>query len=164
MNKSAIQAVATFNDASIKGYVLFTENEKDKCTDIHAYLHGLPPNCEIGWHIHVTGDLRKKGYMSCGAHYNPKNKTHGGPHSSIRHIGDLGNLITDKNGNSNSTLKLKSIKLKGKYSIIGRSLICHGGKDDFGKGGVPESKTTGNSGSRIGSAVIGYSEDSKLYF
>lgn len=165
MNKTdIIQAVATFNDTNVKGYVVFTENIKEKCTDVQAFLHGLPPNTELGWHIHVAGDLRTKGYMSCGSHYNPKNQTHGGPHSKVRHVGDLGNLTTDKNGNATNKLKIKSLKLKGKHSIIGRSLVCHGGKDDLGKGNSQDSKTTGNSGSRIGCAVIGYSEESKLYF
>lgn len=46
--------------------------------------------------------------------------------------------------------------LSGPRSIIGRGLVIHNNSDDLGKGGTPDSLTTGNSGSRIACAVIGY--------
>ena len=47
------------------------------------------------------------------------------------------------------------VKLKGKYSVIGRSIVIHSKEDDLGKGNNKESLITGNSGSRLDCAVIG---------
>ena len=67
----------------------------------------------------------------------------------------------------------KLIKLRGKYSIIGRSVILHDKEDDLGKGGLDEngnvidekvrkeSLITGNAGKRIACGVIGYSKKCK---
>ena len=35
-------------------------------------------------------------------------------------------------------------------------MIIHADKDDYGKGGWEDSKTTGHSGERIACAIIGY--------
>ena len=55
----------------------------------------------------------------------------------------------------------KLIKLRGQYSIIGRSIVIHENPDDLGKGGYPDSKTTGHAGKRIACGVIGYSKNNK---
>ena len=79
-----------------------------------------------------------------------------------RHVGDLGNIQTDINGNANYTTYDDCIKLRGYTSnIIGRILIIHADQDDCGKGtgaARAESLKTGNSGKRIACAVIGYSK------
>ncbi len=48
------------------------------------------------------------------------------------------------------------ITLSGARSIVGRGVVVHQDKDDFGKGGTPDSLTTGNAGNRIACGVIGY--------
>ena len=45
---------------------------------------------------HEYGDLTD-GCMSSCSHFNPYKTKHGGRHSKVRHVGDLGNVIT-KNG------------------------------------------------------------------
>jgi Cu-Zn family superoxide dismutase len=112
------------------------------------------------------------------AHFNPFNKTHGGPKSTIRHVGDLGNIKTDSNGNANYSFTDHLIKLRGKCNIIGRGLIIHEDTDDLGLFKLDKSVSdkpvldkpvleklkklsliTGNAGKRIACAIIGYSKD-----
>jgi hypothetical protein len=50
---------------------------------------------------------------------NPHGKTHGAPTDEIRHVGDLGNIETDGQGNSKGTVSDKFVKLIGPESVIG---------------------------------------------
>lgn len=153
------QAICVFNENYIKGYALFVEDPENKTTVIKVEISGLSPG-KHGFHVHESGDLRK-GCESMGPHYNPLGKEHGGLTGDNRHIGDLGNLVADKNGNVKTIIKCKTIKLRGKYSVIGRGLVVHKDEDDLGKGNFPDSKTTGHSGARIACGIIGIIENKK---
>ena len=157
-NKKAIEAVCVLTNTSskINGYILFKEDLKKKETIIELHLKNVPKG-EHGFHIHRTGDLRE-GCSSLCSHYNPYNKNHGGPDSKERHVGDLGN-IKSVNGTVNKIIRDKLIRLRGKYSVIGRSVVIHSDKDDLGLGGDAESLKTGNAGKRIACGVIGYSKN-----
>lgn len=74
----------------------------------------------------------------------------------IRHEGDLGNIQANADGTSSMTIVDNYITLSGPRSVIGRGLVVHMKKDDLGKGGAPDSLTTGNAGGRIACGVIGY--------
>lgn len=52
---------------------------------------------------------------------NPHGKTHGAPTDENRHVGDLGNIETDAQGNSKGEVVDKLIKLIGPESVIGVS-------------------------------------------
>ena len=146
-------------DGKCKGTVLFEESKGG--TLITVNMKGLKKNAKHGIHIHKSGDLRN-GCKSLCQHFNPYNVDHGGPgdNRNHRHVGDLGNLQTDKNGNViNFKIKDKLIKLRGKHSILGRSVIIHADEDDLGRGDNKESLKTGNAGKRIGCGVIGYSQN-----
>ena len=52
---------------------------------------------------------------------NPHNKTHGAPSDEERHVGDLGNIKTDAQGNAKDTVQDKFIKLIGPESVVGVS-------------------------------------------
>ena len=93
------------------------------------------------------------------AHFNPFGMTHGGPNSKVRHVGDLGNIKTDKSGKAKYSFYDPMIKLRGKCNIIGRMIVIHDKTDDLGKGGDAESLKTGNAGKRIACAVIGYAKE-----
>jgi len=151
------EAIAVFQQGTIKGYVLFQEDLTNRCTAIHLNITGLRPNSEHGFHVHEAGDLTDKCTSMC-AHYNPHGKTHGGPDMRNRHVGDLGNIRANTRGEAKYTLYDNVIKLRGKYSILGRGLIIHQDSDDCGQGGDEESLKTGNAGKRIACAVIGYSK------
>jgi len=150
------KAIAAFNDKKIKGTVIFREDPINNNVIIDIDLVGLKKNGVHGFHIHEYGDM-SEGCQTMCAHFNPKNKNHGGPHSKERHLGDLGNLICDKNGSAKYRITDSQIKLSGfTYNIIGRGLVIHEDPDDLGEGGNPLSLKTGNSGKRIACAVIGY--------
>lgn len=160
-----VVGIAVFQDSVVKGEILLKESGRS--TTITANLSGLKPNRQYAWHIHEAGDLRSHGKKKCmGAcsHYNPFHEVHGGLRSKHRHVGDLGNITTNSKGQSTTKVRTSSVKLKGKYSVIGRSMVIHEKPDDLGKGGTEESLKTGSAGARIGCAVIGYAKDSKLYF
>jgi Cu-Zn family superoxide dismutase len=152
----SIQAVAVFTE-SIKGQVHFIEIDNNVRIDVN--ISGLKPNSAHGFHVHQAGDLTDKCKSMC-AHFNPYGKNHGCPGSKERHVGDLGNLITDSKGNAKYSFFDDQIKLRGtKANIIGRGLIIHEDEDDCGLGGDSESLKTGNAGKRIACAVIGYSKE-----
>ena len=128
----------------------------NKNTHIYGTVSGLKPGFH-GIHIHEAGDLTD-GCISACAHFNPFGKEHGGPHDNNRQVGDLGNLVADKDGVAHFDLEDNLVKLRGKHSVIGRSIIVHADPDDLGRGGFPDSKTTGHAGGRLVCGVIGYAK------
>jgi Cu-Zn family superoxide dismutase len=167
MNK--VFGICVFND-TINGTIEFEESKNN--VTINVSLKGVPSG-KHAIHIHESGDLTD-GCNSACAHFNPYNKKHGGPDDKERHVGDLGNIVANKLGIVKTTFTDKKIKLRGKCSIIGRSVIIHDKEDDLGKGGLDntfsnvidakkrnESLITGNAGKRIACGVIGYSKKCK---
>jgi len=165
-NSKNIKAIAVFipqekskMKEKIKGYVKFSEDELINSVKIDLNLSGFKPYSIHGFHVHEAGDLTDNCVSMC-AHFNPFGKEHGCPGKTNRHVGDLGNISADENGNINYSFYDNFIKLRGsKSNIIGRGLIIHEDEDDCGNGENPESLITGNSGARIACAVIGYSKD-----
>jgi len=157
-NNLLIIAIANIKDMNgINGNILFYQ-QSDNNVLIDINLTGLPKNSKLGFHIHEAGDVTD-GCLAACAHFNPFNTVHGGPTSTNRHVGDLGNIITDNNGNCKMIITDHMIKLDNSISsIIGRSIVIHDKTDDLGKGANNESLITGNAGKRIACSVIGYSK------
>lgn len=156
--KSIVAIANIHNMNGINGNIMFYQYSTDDNVLIDIDLTGLPPNAELGFHIHEAGDVTD-GCKSACAHFNPFNSVHGGPNSKIRHVGDLGNIITDNNGNCKMKFTDHVIRLDGNVTnIIGRSVVIHGKKDDLGLSNNNESLITGNAGPRIACSVIGYSK------
>lgn len=86
-------------------------------------------------------------------HWNPENNNHGGNLNAQRHIGDLGNILADDEGNAKGTL-LAKVPLKGGLGINGRSVVVHAGEDDLGTGGDDGSRAVGNAGARPACGTI----------
>ena len=155
MNK--IIGIAVFKDKDIKGVVELQENNNKFVININLKSNKYK-NSIHGFHIHEAGDLTDNCMGACG-HFNPYNKNHGGPESSERHVGDLGNIKFDNKGVCNMILEDKLVKLTGtKANVIGRSIVIHSKEDDLGLGGNEDSLKTGNAGKRLTCAVIGYSK------
>ena len=153
-----IQAIAVFDGKKIKGTVLLTEDLTKGVVHIDIDIKGLKKNSAHGFHVHEAGDFTDQCTSMC-AHFNPYGKTHGCPGMKERHVGDLGNLQADKDGNCQMRITDDHVKLRGtKANIIGRGLIIHEDEDDCGKGGNAASLSNGNAGKRIACAVIGYSK------
>jgi Cu-Zn family superoxide dismutase len=160
--RSAICILNPDGQSTAKGVVLFKQSSFDAPTAIEGSFSGLKKNAKHGFHIHEYGDLTK-GCTTAGAHYNPFGKTHGGHDDVERHVGDLGNIQSNENGEASYKDSNPLVSLSGKYSVIGRSCVVHADEDDLGRGSYPDSKTTGHSGARIACGVIALcSNDKKL--
>lgn len=155
---SQIKAIAVINSKNCKGVINIKEWSLG--VEFNVNLTGLKPG-KHGFHIHEAGNL-EEGCDSCCAHFNPLHKQHGGTwkmDGKNRHLGDLGNIVADKNGNCKTIIYDKYLQLRGyKFNIIGRSVVIHENEDDLGRGDNEESLKTGNAGARIGCGVIGYKE------
>lgn len=154
-----IKAIAVFDNDGIKGSVQFTEDIVNRRIIIEIDVIGLNPNSLHGFHVHESGDLSNKCESLC-AHFNPYHKNHGCPGAKERHVGDLGNLQTNKYGVAKYKMIDNMITLRGtKCNIIGRGLIIHADPDDCGLGKNDASLINGNAGKRIACAIIGYSRN-----
>jgi len=79
---------------------------------------------------------------------------HGAPSDSVRHVGDLGNILANSNGEADFVMVDTVIALEGRNSIIGRAFVIHEGVDDLGRGGDEGSRTTGNAGARLTCGIV----------
>lgn len=128
---------------SISGTVTF--EAQDGSLVVKTDLKGLKPNAHLGFHIHQLGFCEGPDYKTAGDHYNPGHMKHGGPMGPEKHKGDMGNLLTDKAGNSNERIVLSDMKLD---ELIGKSVLIHEKADDF------KTQPSGNSGARIACGLI----------
>ena len=132
MDTQSVYAICVLNntDKGIKGVIKF-EQPATGPTVISINFSGLKPG-KHGFHIHEFGNL-SNACVTAGAHFNPFKKTHGGPGMDERHVGDLGNVEADQNGNYVGEIKDNLVRLTGETSVIGRSVIVHEDEDDLGK-------------------------------
>ncbi|KAI9257186.1 copper/zinc superoxide dismutase [Phascolomyces articulosus] len=154
-----VNAVAYLQGAAYAtiGLVWFSQEKGSQSTNVYANITGVAAG-DHGLHIHQFGDL-SQGCASLGPHFNPFNKTHGGPTDTEKHPGDFGNVVADGDGKVQFHLTVDSLDFSGDNSILGRGIVLHAGKDDLGKGNSPDSKLTGNSGERLACGIIGLAPD-----
>ena len=139
---AGFSSIKGLNEEKIVGFVFFEETERNEIR-VTADIRGLAPNKKFGFHVHEFGTCENKGLFA-GGHLNPWRKKHAGPQAENRHLGDLGNLISDKQG-----VAVYSVSVKGKLEkFMGRSVIVHAKADDM------KTQPTGNSGDRIACGVI----------
>lgn len=103
----------------------------------------------VAVHIHEHGDCSNRAEMAHG-HWNPTQSRHGKWDSGNFHLGDIGNVKLDSKGKGQLTMETFRWTLGGSWSknILGKSIIIHGGMDDY------KTQPTGNAGTRIGCGVI----------
>ena len=56
-------------------------------------------------------------------HFNPEQNQHGAPQDSFRHVGDLGNILAERDGAASFEIVDNRISLTGPFSIVGRGLV-----------------------------------------
>lgn len=88
---------------------------------MQGVIRGLTPGLH-GFHIHQFGDVRE-GCQSMGGHYNPDGHNHGAQMDLYRHVGDLGNIQANSNGEASFTINDSKISLTGDRSILGRGVV-----------------------------------------
>jgi Cu-Zn family superoxide dismutase len=128
-----------------EGRVIF--QQEGGAVRVVAHLKGLKPGLH-GFHIHEKGDCSAADASSAGGHFNPHNEPHGAPDDAKRHVGDLGNIMANENGEAFYERVDFLLTLNGPASIIGRGVIVHADPDDF------VTQPTGNAGGRVGCGVI----------
>ncbi|MCC6421203.1 MAG: superoxide dismutase family protein [Gemmataceae bacterium] len=142
----AICVMVPLSGSKVQGVVYFTQ--KGNAMEVSGKISGLTPGLH-GFHVHEFGDLTDEKGMSTGGHFDPEGAPHGGPKAEKRHVGDLGNILADKNGVATIKMTDKLLSLHGPHSIIGRGLIVHAKADDL------KSQPSGDAGGRVGGGVIG---------
>lgn len=132
---------------SVSGSVTFKQQGDQVLATI--LLKGLKKNSTHGIHIHENGVCRGPDYKSAGGHFDPENMKHGDPAKKKHHLGDLGNITTDKMGNATKDILIEKwdsgVTLD---SLVDRAVILHSGKDDL------KTQPSGASGSRMACGVI----------
>ena len=146
------KAVAVINPTQgnkVHGLVTFTKVKNG--IKVVADIEGLTQG-KHGFHIHQYGDCSDPKGKSAGGHFNPDGVKHAGHNSAIRHVGDFGNLIADKDGKAHIEFIDNLIFFYGPNNIIGRGVIIHGSADDF------KSQPSGNAGPRVACGAIALSK------
>ncbi|WP_159951278.1 superoxide dismutase family protein [Polaribacter septentrionalilitoris] len=147
-SKTAVAQLESKSGSTVFGTVTFTEQNGKVL--LKAEIKGLTPG-EHAIHIHEKGDCSSTDGKSAGGHWNPSNDPHGKWKHGEFHSGDIGNLITDANGNA--TLEKESdfwcIGCEDEQkNIIGHAIIVHASADDF------TSQPSGAAGKRVACGEI----------
>ncbi|MDQ6843552.1 MAG: superoxide dismutase family protein [Bacteroidota bacterium] len=150
MKEHAVADVTgVFPDTTVTGTVQFDAQPGGKVKMKLDLSIPKKANKLVAVHIHEKGDCADMG-KAAGGHWNPTNAQHGKWGSSSFHSGDIGNVTLDANGKGSMEMETDLWSLGGdaKTNILGKSIIVHGGVDDF------TSQPSGNAGTRIGCGII----------
>lgn len=115
---------------------------------ILGFLNDLEPGVHA-IHVHEKGDCSANDFTSAGDHFNPTNTPHAAPFQEQKHVGDLGNLITNEKGTAIFGFRMTGVPLDDSpTSILGKALIIHTQPDDF------TTQPAGGAGERVACGVI----------
>ena len=143
----AVATVHPIGDSGVNGVVHFDRVAGG--VQVSAELSGLTTG-NHGFHIHQFGDCTAADGTSAGGHFNPLGKEHSAPTEDNRHMGDMGNITADADGNATINYMDNTINVT---MIIGRGVVVHAGEDDL------TSQPSGAAGPREGCGVIGVAQE-----
>ena len=149
VNHAEAKLSGTYTDTTVDGTVKFDTDSAGKVKMTLDISVPKKAGKSIAVHIHEHGNCGDTAMLAHG-HWNPANAEHGKWGSANFHAGDIGNIKLDTKGNGTMSLTTDLWTLGGKpdKSILGKSIIVHGGMDDY------KTQPTGNAGTRIGCGVI----------
>lgn len=140
--------VSSKSGTDTQGTAKFTQSNKMVEMDLNVYKLTPGPHAV---HLHEFGDCSSADASSAGGHWNPSGEMHGKWEKDEFHMGDIGNLVADKEGTARLVFKTDKWCMNctdAQKNIMGKSLVIHAGKDDF------KSQPSGNAGGRIGCVEI----------
>jgi Cu-Zn family superoxide dismutase len=140
---------ATYPDTTVSGTVKFvTESDGEVKMNLDITIPAKA-NQTVAVHIHEHGNCGDTAHHA-GGHWNPTNAQHGKWGTNSFHAGDIGNVQLDASGHGTIELetRLWSIGGDAQKNILDKTIIVHGGTDDF------TTQPTGNSGTRLACGVI----------
>ncbi len=134
--------------SEVNGSVNFKPGSDSELMQVVVKLSGLKSDSEHGIHIHEFGDCSAADGASAGGHFNPYNVSHGAPDADTHHVGDMGNVMADAQGEVDTTLSFDFLTFSGPANILEKAVIVHSKDDDL------KSDPAGNAGDRVGCGVI----------
>jgi len=143
----AVALLVPTKGSKAEGRVTFLQAEEG--IQVKGEVSGLTPG-EHGFHVHEFGVWSPDG-KAAGSHFNPESESHADRTAPKRHVGDLGNIKANENGNATIDFVDKHLTFRGPHSIIGRGLVVHEKADDY-------SQPVGNAGGRVAVGVIGVAQ------
>jgi Cu-Zn family superoxide dismutase len=154
-----IPSVVGGGDGCVQGWIRFDKVLLDNGEEgawVRANMSGFPPNSirhgGNAWHVHISADSSGGDGFTLGGHFNPFKEDHGCPieNGTHRHVGDMGNVYTDKDGNVVGDWYFDMMRFSGPASVTGRSILLF--QD-------PDVCTTMAAGYRWGWGILGICDD-----
>lgn len=124
-NERALATLAPVKGSKVSGVVEFISEQG--AMHIIADVRGLTS----GLHGFSILETRECGSEIPGDHFNPGGTAHGAPGGDVQHVGDLGNIIADENGNARYERFDNVMSFNGSSSIVGHAVVVSTGYDDL---------------------------------
>lgn len=133
--------IRPIDGGDVRGTITLERVEGD-LVRVSGVVRGLSPG-KHGFHVHEGTSCDRR-----GGHFAPTGDAHGSPDAQQRHVGDLGNLAANQDGEAAYLRIDRALALSGPDSVVGHVLVVHQGEDDY------LSQPSGDSGKEIACGVI----------